>query len=163
MVISHKQRKFSRPVLKKGFTLVEMLLVIAILAVLAAIGMPNLSIFILNNRVKSASFDIYSTLIYARSEAITRNGSVTVTPVGGNWTSGWTVTEAATGTTLRSQAALNGISMTGPASVSYLGMGRLSAAVTPFSLTAAGVNSNNSRCVSIDLSGRPVTKTGVCP
>ncbi|MGA0023068.1 MAG: GspH/FimT family pseudopilin [Burkholderiales bacterium] len=147
----------------RGFTLIEALLVIVILAILAAVGVPNLSTFILSQRLKSASFDIFSTLVYARSEAITRNGTVNITPVGGNWSGGWTVTEAASGATLRSQGALNGISMTGPASVSYAGMGRLNAAVTAFSLTATGVNDANSRCVSIDLSGRPVTKQGACP
>jgi len=155
-------RKFFRPK-AKGFTIIEALLVIAILAILAAIGMPNLSTFILSQRLKSASFDIFSTLVYARSEAITRNGTVNVTPVGGNWSGGWTVIDAATGTTLRSQGALNGITMTGPASVSYAGMGRLNTAITSFSITATGVNDSNSRCVSVDLSGRPVTKQGACP
>ena len=162
MVMKCKQRGYSRSA-DGGFTLVELLLVVAILAILAGVGMPYLGNFIANHRVKSASFDIFSTLVYARSEAITRNNSVTVTPVGGNWANGWTVTDAVTSTTLRSQNAFSGITMTGPTSVSYLGMGRLSASVTPFSLTAPGVDNNNSRCVSIDLSGRPVTQQGVCP
>ncbi len=146
-----------------GFTLVEVLVVIAIAAILAAVAAPNLSWLILSNRIKNASFDVFSSLVYARSEAITRNTTVTVTPTGGNWSSGWTVTEPVIGTVLRTQDALGSITITGPASVSYNGMGRLSTAATTFSLTGTNANQANSRCISIDLSGRPVVNKGTCP
>lgn len=145
-----------------GFTLVETIMVVAVLAIVVAVAAPSFRDMVLSQRVKNASFDVFSSLSYARSEAITRNTTVTVTPTGGSWSNGWTVTESATGTVLRTQNAVSGISITGPVSVSYNGMGRLNAAATSFSLTGASLSASNLRCISIDLSGRPVVKTGTC-
>ena len=144
-----------------GFTLPELLIVITVLAILMAAGMPSFGEFVRNQRVKTASFDLFSTLVLARSEAINRNASVTVTPTGGTWHGGWTVT-ATGGTVLRSQEAIPDITITGPASVVYSGSGRLSAVVVPeFALTATGTTVVN-RCIRIDLSGRPVSKASTC-
>jgi len=150
----------SRPAWSRGFTITELLIVVTIAGILMAAALPAYNDFVRNQRVKTASFDLFSSLVYARSEAVTRNGSVTVTPTGGNWASGWTVTEAG-GTTLRSQEALPSITITGPASVVYAGTGRLSAAVGTFTVTTTGTGITT-RCITIDLSGRPVTKASAC-
>lgn len=145
----------------RGFTLVEALAVLAITALLITLGASGMRELILTQRIKTASFDLYSSLTYARSEAITRNTSVTLTPTGGSWTNGWTIADASS-TTLRTQNALSDISITGPASVSYNGMGRLNASVSSFSVTATGISGANVRCISIDLSGRPAVKAEAC-
>jgi len=144
----------------RGFTLTELMIVVAVAAALTAAALPAYNEFVRNQRVKTASFDVFSTLVYARSEAVTRNASVTVTPTGGNWASGWTVTDTG-GTVLRSQDALPAITIAGPASVVYAGTGRLSAAVGTFQLTSTG-STITTRCITIDLSGRPVTKATAC-
>ena len=144
----------------RGFTLTELMIVLAVAATLVAAALPSYNDFVRNQRVKTASFDVFSSLVYARSEAVTRNGSVTLTPTGGNWASGWTITEAG-GSVLRSQDALPSITITGPASVVYTGSGRLSAAVGTFQLSTTG-SGITTRCITIDLSGRPVTKATAC-
>ena len=144
----------------RGFTLPELLIVITVLAVLVAVGMPNFIEFMRNQRVKTASFDLFSTLVQARSEAITRNASVTVAPVSAAWTNGWTVTDAG-GTVLRTMSAVPNMTITGPTNVVFRGSGRLNAASTPFQITASG-STVTTRCISIDLSGRPVTKATTC-
>ena len=145
----------------RGFTLAELLIVVTLLAVLLAAGAPSFAEFMRNQRVKTASFELFSTLVVARSEALARNASVTVAPAGGTWSNGWTITEPG-GTVIREQEALPDVSITGPASVVYSGSGRLSAGVAPqFQLTAAGATVV-SRCISIDLSGRPVSKAATC-
>jgi len=63
-----------------GFTLPELLIVLTVLAVLMAAGLPSFGEFVRNQRLKTASFDLFSTLVMSRSEAINRNASVTVTP-----------------------------------------------------------------------------------
>jgi type IV fimbrial biogenesis protein FimT len=144
-----------------GFTLPELLIVVTVLGVLLAAGVPQLGEFMRNQRVKTASFDLFSSLVLARSEAITRNTRVTVAPTSGAWTNGWTVTEPG-GTVIRRQQAVSNISINGPAAVVYAESGRLNAASTPeFELTAAGSNVVN-RCIRIDLGGRPVSKAASC-
>lgn len=146
----------------RGFTMVEMLVVLAILAVLAAIAAPNMGAMIRTQRVKTASFDVFSGLVLARSEALKRNTTVTMTPVGSSWASGWTVTDS-NGNMLRKQSGFTTVTITGPGNVIFTGSGRLSGGSSPqFSLTAPDVASENQRCVKVDLSGRPVSSQGAC-
>ena len=145
----------------RGFTLAELLIVVTVLAVLVAAGIPSFTEFVRNQRVKTASFDLFSTLVHARSEAITRNANVTVAPVSAAWTNGWTVTDAG-GTVIRSAGAVSNLSITGPTSVVFRGSGRLNAASMPtFELSASG-SAVTPRCISIDLSGRPTSKAATC-
>lgn len=144
----------------RGFTLVEMITTVLILAILAAIGIPAYGNFVAGQRIKTASFDVMSTLMFARSEALKRNANVTVTPVSGtNWANGWSVTSDAL--TLNQQSAYRGLTLTGPATLTYNNNGRLNAAITSFSISSSG-NSTATRCIRVDLSGRPNSKKGAC-
>ena len=149
-----------------GFTLIEVLVVITIAVILLGVGVPSMRNIIITTRVKNASFDVYASILAARSDAITRNTTVTITPAGGNWAAGWTTTDTG-GNTLKTQNPFPGITITGPATVAYNNAGRLNAAVAPFNLTAPGAIGSDGRCITIDLSGRPVVTTpavpGVCP
>lgn len=146
-----------------GFTLAELMIVIAIVGILMALAVPNFRPFVLSQRIKNASFEVFASLILARNEAITRGATVTIASISGtNWAGGWTVT-AFDGTLLRTQTAYPAsITMTGPATLAYNGMGRLTGAAGTINLTASGIDASSSRCISIDLSGRPVTKSGTC-
>jgi type IV fimbrial biogenesis protein FimT len=144
-----------------GFTMIEMLVVLVILAILAAIAAPNMGALIRTQRVKTASFDVFSGLVLARSEALKRNTSVTIAPVGGNWASGWVVTDS-NGNTLRKQSGFTTVSISGPTNVVFTGSGRLSSGAPQFALTAPDVATENQRCVKVDLSGRPVSLQGAC-
>lgn len=147
-----------------GFTITELMLVVAVLGVLAAIAVPSFQSLTQSQQVKNASFDLFSSLSLARSEAIKRNGNVTLTPVDtDDWGLGWTITSDG-GESIRSQSALKGVSISAtgtPASVVYARTGRATASAS-FEVDVAGTATANIRCVKIELSGMPRTLKGVC-
>ena len=76
----------------RGFTLLEVMVVVAILAILAALAGPSFTPMIERWRVRSATEDLQSSLYFARSEAIKRGGGISVAAKdGADWSSGWQV------------------------------------------------------------------------
>lgn len=153
---------------ESGFTLPELLIVLAVAGILAAIAVPSFQSLTQSQQIKNASFELFSNLSLARSEAIKRNADVALTPADtADWGKGWTIAST-TGTieTIRSQAALKGVSIaaTGaPASVVYKRTGRLSAAAaTSFQIDVSGTATANIRCLKIELSGMPRSILGAC-
>ena len=64
----------------RGFTAVEALTVLAVIAMLAAIALPSLANVLASQRLRAAGTDLMSSLLLARSEAIKRNAQVEVAP-----------------------------------------------------------------------------------
>jgi type IV fimbrial biogenesis protein FimT len=59
-----------------GLTLIEVMAVIGIIAILAALAVPNFKNWMPKRRLSAASNDILSTMQYARSTALKDNASV---------------------------------------------------------------------------------------
>lgn len=56
-----------------GFTIVELLVVITLVGLLLALGVPSMSTYLQNSRVAATAQNFYSDLQLARAEAIRRN------------------------------------------------------------------------------------------
>ena len=82
-----------------GFTLIELMVTVAVIAILAVVAMPNLMSVINANRLRSQADELVGALQMARGEAIRRNSAVTVCPTedgaecGGDSWSSWLVVD----------------------------------------------------------------------
>lgn len=65
---------------QSGFTLVELMVAVSILAVLTTLALPDLRQFVVSNRLSSDVNSFVGLVNYARSEAIVRNQDVVICP-----------------------------------------------------------------------------------
>lgn len=152
----------------RGFTLVEALTVMLIVAVLAAVAVPGLTNALAAQRVRAAGADLVTALLVARSEAVKRNALVQVAPqVNSDWTTGWRITVVNGGVQLDTRGALGYRVQVvrGPTNVVYGGSGRT---ISPgmlkieFQDPLANPEAQVGRCISIDTSGYPKLARGAC-
>ena len=107
-----------------GFTLVELMVTIAIVAILTAIALPSFSTSIRNSRLASTTNEFIAAVNLARSEAVKSNRTAQVcasadgATCGTNWSQGWIVWADANGNgspqadeIRRHQQALNGMTV----------------------------------------------------
>lgn len=158
-------------VLQRGFTLIELMLGITVLAILLGIGVPSFNEMIRNNRLVEQSNELIAVLHYARSESLTRGIRVSACPANGNvcsggtdWNTGILVFTDDTGTTgvldapndvLLQQTApsTNGfVTDGGPAAISFLPSGaEVAAQIEIYKSLCTGPNK---RRISVALTGR---------
>lgn len=82
-----------------GLTLVELIIVLTIAGILAALAGPGMQRFVSSNRLTAQVNDLLADISLARSEAIKRNVSAgvcestsgTACTTSGNWSTGWLV------------------------------------------------------------------------
>ncbi|SNS31996.1 type IV fimbrial biogenesis protein FimT [Noviherbaspirillum humi] len=76
-----------------GLTMVEMLITVAVVAILLGVAVPAFHALIARQRIAAATSDLHAAILLARSEAIKRGQRVDLAPVGkdGDWGAGWAV------------------------------------------------------------------------
>ena len=147
-----------------GFTLVELVTVVVIVGVIAALAAPSMAELIRSQRIKGAASDLMETLVFARSEAVKRNANVTVNAatVGGttSWNNGWLVSYDDGGTTVtpRTEAKLNQLTVaaspTTVTSLTFGGGGRADVSAN-FTVESVPQSNNSTRCVEVRPDGVP--------
>lgn len=167
------------PASECGFTLIELMVTVAVLAILLTIAIPNYQMFVMNSRMASQTNDLITALSLARSEAVKRAANVTVCASSdgatctGGWDDGWIVRDAA-GTPLRVQQALGGAStLTGGADVAstiiFTASGRTTIPVTAttpsttLTLCPPTPASVQGRAIQIERTGRANSSPVACP
>lgn len=92
---------YALPGRQPGYSIIELLTVISILGIVAALAAPSFSEAIVRNRIVSANNDFLTGVSYARSEAIKRSNPVGICALdaalsgcgAGAWSLGWAVFE----------------------------------------------------------------------
>lgn len=171
-----------------GYTLIELLVTVAILSILLAVALPNFQDTIESNVTNSQAKLFMTTLNLARSEAIKRGTNVGICPstdgvdcAAGSWSTGWVVFLDANGdadgaagsidagdTIIRVFDALGADSVfTGTTDfLEYNSLGfSATAGVQTMKLCPSTNNADNARSVEISVSGRGRRIEGglVCP
>lgn len=167
----------------RGFTLIELMIIVTVIAVLLAIAVPSFSDSILSGKLSSYANDFVASTHLARSEAIKRNGRVSMcvsangtSCATGNWSQGWVVFhDANASNTIDSgeavieyrSALFSGFSMTSTAGAILLfdptGVGSTWTTVTVCRKTPEA--GNQERVITVTPTGRTSvekTTTGSC-
>lgn len=148
----------------RGVSLVELMVVVAIAAVLAVVAAPAFQELIVSQRVRSVASALQDSLRLARSEAIKRNRAVafTINEVDLSWAV--TLADDAT-TVLRREGATSGVSVkivAGTGQLEYNSQGRLAAGGLATQLELEGPGGVGTRCIRFDNAARAQTTKGAC-
>ena len=161
---------------QRGFTLVELMVTIALAALLMAIGVPTFRDVALGSRLSAAANNVLASVQLARSEAIKRNLAVTVCASddgatcagGGGWEQGWIIVDSSGELIQRQDALPDGYAMSQaggavPLVFEPIGIGSTAATITvcrgdPLGRQERIVNINAAGSVHIETS-----TAGVCP
>jgi type II secretion system protein H len=69
----------------QGFTLIEAMVVVALVAILAALAVPSFTTMIANQRVDSATQELHTLLQFARAEAVYKRTETSVSATDHKW------------------------------------------------------------------------------
>lgn len=173
-----------------GFTLIEMMAALAVLAILISVAAPSIREFIMNGRIRAQASDLAGDLALARSEAVKRNVRVALcTSNNGTsctesaWQAGWIVFAdpdadgalASPETVIKAASALSGgnvLSTTGQGTnsaggyyVEYRPSGVVNAAGAAdvvFTLCDSRTTADRGRTITVSITGRVETKPVTC-
>ncbi len=148
----------------QGYTLQELLVTLAIVAIIAAFATPSFQNMIANQNVRAATGDLISALNFARSEAVKRNRVVTVSP-GASWAAGWAITfvdENGATQTLRQHDGFDGVTAAGNTAISFRADGRRNSANVNIEITPPTTSGASKHCVGVSPTGKPESKAGAC-
>jgi len=156
---------------QSGFTLIELMITIAVAAIVLGVGVPNFVSLVQSNRTVTEVNNLVAAIHLARSEAVGRgvevriaprdlNGNTGACPTAGNppcisgWVSGWIVGIDLNGdrdfidpseTVLRTFEAVDSLQFTAsPASIEFNPLGGVSA-LASFTIVPAHCNNTNNR------------------
>jgi type IV fimbrial biogenesis protein FimT len=152
-----------------GFTLVELMITIAIAGTLMAIAIPGTRTLLAGQKMKTATFDLVTTAMQARSEAIKWSGasssSISIVAASNDFANGWCIvftSATACSTSAPSDAVMQVMKATTGVTYAYQGTyapitftrtGRLSGGVAVTIRVTDNEGAAMPRCVTFDTNG----------
>ncbi len=162
---------------ERGFTLIEMMLVISILAILAMVAVPSFREASLGNKLAAVSNNLLASVQLARSEAIKRNRAIrlcasangTTCAGAGGWHQGWIVLDPTTNAVYQHQQPLSSelrVSQAGgTAALNFqpIGVGATAATLTVCRARPVGSQERVVRVTATGIANVSKTTNRACP
>ncbi|MFT6655112.1 MAG: type II secretion system protein H [Marinomonas primoryensis] len=137
----------------KGFTLLELMITLAIVGIVAAIAVPSMTSMVNNSKAERITGLFKQDLQFARSYAISRGEVVRMTAIDG----GWQIVAETTGDTLRTRDILDDTitltSTNGLNSVAFTATGQIESTDT-ITIRTSGCTGNEDKSFSLLRSGQ---------
>lgn len=154
---------------QKGFTLIELMVTLAILAIVLGMAIPSFSSMLQDSRVSSLGSELQGALLLARSEAIKRRQDVVLCrgnvgasscENGTDWGGGWLVRQTG-GDLIKVWDSAQGLVIVGPnAGVTFRGNGMASA--SNFSVKPIGCTGQQRRVITVSATGATTLSKAAC-
>ncbi len=139
----------------RGFTLVELVVVITVLSILTAMSAPSFRNMVANARLQSLASDLQAAMMLARSEAIKRSDTITLNTITAKWQDGWRLVDTRNQLVREFDGQPGLLVSANVNSVVFQGNGRLAnLAATPQFQVTDQAEVGDPRCVRLDRSGR---------
>lgn len=155
-----------RPSRSRGFTLIELMVSLVIVALLAGVGVPMYRSFILDQQLRAVSTNLRLAMNTARSEAVKRNRTLTLRANADGWSDGWTIPNPVGGEPdILNHKQTGNVSISvvdGPTELDFTPAGRVLAAVE-IQIDAGEVSEAAIACLQLQLDGRAISTKGECP
>jgi type IV fimbrial biogenesis protein FimT len=183
-------KRFEQSVINEhGFTMIELMVVIAIAGIFSAMAAPSFSSLLASTRLSSQANDIVADVRTARGEAATRgvwvgmcpshDGGATCSANASDWASGRIVfaDTARTGAPANAAAVIKASgALSGRSTLAVSGFSDINLTFSPYGgLLQAGVaggsgtfklcapNNSAGKQVKVDTGGRPIASAATCP
>ncbi|MNF87328.1 hypothetical protein D3C84_697930 [compost metagenome] len=158
------RRVISQAHAEKGFTLVELMVALVVLAILIGVAVPSYQNIIASQRLRAAVSDLHSALVFARSEAIKRNRTITLGPSEDDWGLGWKVPSPVSGQDdILVHGQIPGISIeSSQDEVEFSASGRVANAVEFEFSVSVNADEEKTSCLKLGLDGRASSTSGEC-
>lgn len=81
--------RLSRPAGSRGFTLIELIIAVFVLALALGFGVPAFQNSIANSNMRGTTMDLITAVNTARAEAVSQRKPIQLKAVAGGWSDGW--------------------------------------------------------------------------
>lgn len=162
---------------QRGFTLIELMVTVSLLAILLSVAIPSFRDMLQNNRTQTIADNLMTALQYARSEAIKRGAKVEIcrsantsdaTPICANstaWGDGWLV-KVSGGAVLRVWEPVSSANqIAGPnETLTFLANGlRSNSGDKSFTVKFSNCSGKPQYTITVAATGRATKAKGTCP